>query len=246
MILAEENRLESVERFKQLNFSQNKELQEIVALAAEICNVPVAMITLLDEDTNRFLVCQGLDITESPREISFCQYTVLQEGVLEIADTTKDERFITNPMVTNAPGVRFYAGAPLCANDGGNIGSLCVLDAQPHTLTHIQHQMLSVLSRQVMYLMEIEYSKYLTQEQRYEIEIQNQALMKIAYIQSHEFRGPVASILGLMSLIKEENYTPPPHLLHMMEDVVKALDEKIQTVVTYSATKYSELQKILV
>src|SRR5271170_2777285 len=94
-------------------------------------------------------------MTETPRDISFCGHTIAGREILEVPNALEDERFRDSPLVTSDPNVRFYAGAPLVTPDGQNIGALCVLDRTPHHLTPEQREMLTVLSRQVVHLLEL-------------------------------------------------------------------------------------------
>jgi GAF domain-containing protein len=228
------DRLYTVDIFKKLNYNKKKEFQDIADLAAEICGTPVALITLLDEQYNNLVVRVGLDIMVAPADTSFCQYTIMEDNVLVIPDTHLDDRFTDNPLVNSIPAVRFYAGAALKVNNGHNIGSLCVLDVSPKMLTPLQQRTLEILSRQVTFLMELELSQKLLTEQLVEIENHNTLLMNISNVQSHEFRGPVASLLGIMNIIREEDYIANKDYLLMMDETIKKLDEKIHLIVEYT------------
>ncbi|MDR3678565.1 MAG: GAF domain-containing protein [Flavipsychrobacter sp.] len=227
------DRLYTVELFKKLNYNRLQEFHDIVELAAEICGTPIALITLLDSETNHFVAKVGIDMNNDSLEASFCQYTILQNDVLIVNDTLKDLRFIENPKVTDL-GVRFYAGAALKANNGHKIGSLCVIDVEPKNLTPLQIKTLEILSRQATMLMELELAQKLLTEQLSDLETQNKKLMNIAQVHSHEFRRPVASLLGLMNIISDEKYIASKQCLLMMEEAVKELDEKIHMVVEYT------------
>lgn len=227
----EQERLDAVHKYLQLDFNKSDEFQEIVNLAGELCEKPVAMITLLDEDVNWLKVRLNVAEENSPREISFCQYTVQQDGVLIINDATKDERFTNNPLVYENPNVRFYAGAPLTIKGGLRLGTLCLFDLQPNTLTDIQKKTLSTLSRQVTTLMELELSYQMLQQHMEEIEAQNESLRKIAHMQSHDIRQPLTSIMGLMETIKHDGYKADKETLQMMEEATTALDNKVHDIV---------------
>jgi len=148
-----------------------------------------------------------------------------------VEDMTVDRRFLSNPFVTDGPKIRFYAGTPLTTKDDLNLGALCVLDVHPKVLAEDKQQMLKILASQAMHLMELQRTMELLRKQVADIERQNNALSKIAFIQSHEFRSPVATILGLMYIIKEEGYAKSEEYFLMMEDVIKSLDQKIHRVV---------------
>jgi len=358
-------RLNAVSRFKQLDDEIKKDLDSMVDLVAEVCSTPVALITLIDEHTQWFKASKGVDIDCTDRELAFCNHTIKQDSLLMVEDTLLDDRFLDNPLVTGAPHLRFYAGASLTTKDGFAIGSLCVLDFKPRILDRHQQHTLKILAKQVMNLMELNWSLHILQQQhtetqhqkiiieeseiklnalfnsskdthilvdrqlnvvafnkaaaefvretqhkklakgkpimtysdpevvdglkkmfdlaftgktiqrewlmrpgtkderwkdlqllpvknsnneiigvalnstdvtekRYQqdqINIQNAALTRIAIIQSHELRRPVASLLGIMSLIKLEKLNKNFDYFDMIEHTIKELDEKIKGIV---------------
>jgi K+-sensing histidine kinase KdpD len=227
------DRLYTVNLLRKINYDIHKEFEDIVALAAEICDTPMALITLLDNDTDHFIAKIGVESNSSPRSTSFCQYGIEQDEVMIVNDTLLDDRFANNPHVKRS-GVRFYAGANLQVNNGHKVGSLCVLDRKPRTLTSTQIKTLNILSRQATVLMELELSQKLMKEHQTDIENQNKILMNIAKVHSHDFRGPVASLLGLMHIISEDNYNASKEYLLLMENAIKELDEKIHLIVEYT------------
>jgi PAS domain S-box-containing protein len=360
MPLQELERLQAVNRFLALNIDKKHELDGIVKLAAEICNTSVALITILDDQTQFIKFRFGYDQQQTKREDSFCHHTIQDYNIFEIPDASRDERFINNPLVTGDPNIRFYAGYPLTTRDGHNLGSLCVIDNQPGLLSDLQRKMLEILSQQVIRIIEFEMGINLLREQfiqvkQSEIKLrsffessvschlllgknfeilafnkpvvsflegvfkiiikegmdirnfvhpehetfisdyqnallgeaitieqefeyphkvvywyitfepafnedgqiigvslnatditerigqeklvlsQNESLKKIAFIQSHELRKPVSSILGLMNLIKEEDYFHQGNKeLLMLEQCVKDLDSKIHEIVGHT------------
>lgn len=128
---------------------------ELAHLAAEICEVPIGLITLLDQATQRMKSCIGMEACEVDRADSFCTHTVEHKDIFIVADTLKDPRFRDNLFVRQSPFIRFYAGYPLTAQDGSRFGALCVLDTVPHHLTPVQQRTLQVLARQVVARMEL-------------------------------------------------------------------------------------------
>lgn len=161
----EAHRLEAVSRFKDLDPGISNDLDEIVKLAAQICNAPVAIVTLLDKDKQWFKAAKGTDVTETPIEVSFCNHTIEQDDVLIIPDLCGDDRYNSNPLVTGEPNVRFYAGSPLFTKDGYGVGSLCVVDFHTRDLTEEQRNTLKVLSKQVINLMELNWSLKVMEQQ---------------------------------------------------------------------------------
>jgi GAF domain-containing protein len=227
----EKERLEEVHRFLQLGFDKSSEFQDIVDLAAQLCDKPVALITLLDEDINWVKVRTGIPIEMMPRETSFCQYSILQDDVLIVPDATKDDRFSTNPLVQSDPNIRFYAGAPLILNNGFKLGTLCLFDAKPNNISELQQKTLTILSRQATFLMELQLSHKLLKEHIAEIEGKNESLRKIAFMQSHEIRKPLSTIMGLVGNIKEADYVADKELLLIIEEEANNLDTQIRAIV---------------
>lgn len=126
------------------------QLERIVAFAARLCDVPIALISLVERDRQFFLARTGLAVSETPRATSFCQHAMLMNEVMVVPDATRDPRFADNPLVTGDPYIRFYAGAPLVADDGMPLGSLCVIDRTPRSgLSDLQYQGLQVLAEAV-------------------------------------------------------------------------------------------------
>lgn len=165
MPLKELERLASVNRFLKLEISKEKELQEIVSLAAQICGTPTALITLIDQNTQHIKFKVGFKPDKTSRKEAFCSHVIQQQEVMVVGDALKDERFAQNPLVIGGPKIRFYAGSPLTTEDGHALGSLCVIDQQPRELTTGQQQMLKALSKQVIQLLEFDTSLQILKEQ---------------------------------------------------------------------------------
>jgi len=354
------DRLQAVNRLLNLQFSKEKELQEIVNFAAKICGTPTALITLIGEKTQHIKFKVGFEAETTSRDVAFCAHVIGQKDVMVIVDAKQDNRFADNILVTGDPHIRFYAGTPLTTQDGFDLGSLCVIDQHPKELSELQQLMLQALSKQVIQLLEIDNSIKVLKEQyiqakRSEIELrsffessidchlllgkdfeilafnkaldrfinnvygktlvrgkqiapylspqildqfyknyekalkgtasfeqrmvnygneeiwwvikyepafdpegaiigvsvnssdatarvrqeqqvmaQNNSLKEIAFIQSHELRRPVASILGLMVLIKMDSRCSEIEEIKLMERAVEELDEKVRLVVGYT------------
>lgn len=151
----ETQRLETLRRYDVLDTDKEPAFDELVALAAKLLDMPMALVTLVDEDRQWFKSQLGIGGTGTARNDSFCAHALGKPDVMVVPDATADERFRENPLVLGDPNVRFYAGAPLVAPDGSGLGALCVLDRVPRKLTDDQQLTLQVLGRQVMNQLEL-------------------------------------------------------------------------------------------
>ena len=230
---SEQLRIDTVNEFLKIDFNKS-EFQDIVELAAELCDKPVALITLLDEKSNWLKVKFGTDIEVMPRETSFCQYGIQQDDLLIIPDATKDIRFDNNPLVQTDPHLKFYAGAPLTVSNGLKIGTLCLFDQKANNLTDIQQKTLSILARQATFIMEMQINSINLQNQIQETEAKNDTLMKIAQLQSHQIRQPLTTIMGLINLVKEGYETVDEEWLTMLETAANNFDKTIVDIVAQS------------
>ncbi|SDN14428.1 GAF domain-containing protein [Daejeonella rubra] len=222
----EEERVQAVQRYLGFNTDRQKDLQEIVMLASVICNSPIALITLMDYDVQLIKAKLGVDADEMPRNTSFCTHAIQMEKIMVVKDASKDTRFANAPVVVNNPHIRFYASANLKSYDGYNVGTLCVYDTKPKDLTEQQLECLGALANQVSHIMELDRSLN-------QLKAQNTSLREIARIQSHEIRQPVASIMGLMALMKDSSGTNDEEYLGLLEASVNQLDERIRTIVNH-------------
>jgi len=150
----ESERLAALKSYQVLDTAGEQSYDDITALAAHICEVPIAMISLVDEARQWFKSKVGLEQQETSREIAFCAHAILKHEPLIVRDAVKDCRFSENPLVTGEPHIRFYAGFPLVNPEGLALGTLCVVDREPRQLSTGQDKAMQALSRQVMALLE--------------------------------------------------------------------------------------------
>jgi len=141
-----DERQAALRRYHVLDTPPEKDFDRITSLVAKICDVPTALITLIDKERQWFKSCFGLDIRETDIDHSFCVYAVDQRDVLVVEDATEDPRFKDNPFVTGPPHIRFYAGAPLRTPDGIHIGTLCIIDYEPRVFDAADLEILESLA----------------------------------------------------------------------------------------------------
>ena len=155
----EEKRINALKLYDILDTLPEQEFDDLTQLASEICNTSIALISLIDENRQWFKSRVGLDLQETPREISFCTHAIESDSIFEVLNPLEDTRFADNPLVTGHPDIRFYAGAPLINKDGYRIGTLCVINATPHTINENQKNSLRILARSVISLLELRKEK---------------------------------------------------------------------------------------
>ncbi|MGB0953212.1 MAG: GAF domain-containing protein [Planctomycetota bacterium] len=151
----ETERLHLLKLYRILDTVSERAFDDLTRLAASICQVPISLVSLVDADRQWFKSRHGLDATETHRDAAFCGHAILHEDVLIVEDAQEDPRFADNPLVTGAPHIRFYAGAPLQVESGHRFGTLCVIDTEPRTMDAQQLESLEILRDAVLTQMEL-------------------------------------------------------------------------------------------
>ncbi|MEQ9643214.1 MAG: diguanylate cyclase [Alphaproteobacteria bacterium] len=142
----ESARLACLRDYRVLDTAPEEAFDRVTRLAAGILGVPISLVSLVDADRQWFKSRVGLDATETPRDFAFCAHAICDHEVMEVPDARRDDRFCDNPLVTGAPHIRFYAGAPLETADGHRLGTLCAIDTEPRQLDSDQKQQLHDLA----------------------------------------------------------------------------------------------------
>lgn len=216
-------RLDTLKAYKILDTLPEKDFDDIVRIASQICQTPISTITIIDENRQWFKAKSGIDGDGGPRELSFCAHAIVQpDRPFIIEDARQDERFSDNPLTVGSPYVVFYAGIPLVAENGHALGTLCVIDSSPRTLKDEQVVALKALASQAMGQLELRKKTFELLETKESLELKNSALteakdnLEVALkakstflsMMSHEIRSPLHAILGNINLLLEESPRP--------------------------------------
>lgn len=145
----EAERLHALRTLNILDTSHEERFDRVTRMAKRLFNVSISLVSLIDEDRQWFKSTQGLEALETSRDISFCGHAINQEGLFIIPNAIEDERFFDNPLVTDAPNIRFYAGYTLKLREGLNIGTLCLIDEKPRVMNEEDQQLLRDLGAMI-------------------------------------------------------------------------------------------------
>lgn len=143
----EPQRLDTLRSLNVLDSAPEERFDRLTRLAKRLFGVPIALVSLVDADRQWFKSCIGLDATETSRDVSFCGHAILEDDILVVPDTLSDVRFHDNPLVTDAPNIRFYAGCPLTVVNGSKLGTLCLIDVNPREMSEDDLELLRDLAR---------------------------------------------------------------------------------------------------
>jgi len=197
----ERYRLERLRSYRILDTEPEEEFDRIVRLAASVLDVPIALISLVDEGRQWFKARMGLEARETPRELAFCAHAIHGTDVYVVHDATQNPLFKDNALVTGAPDIRFYAGAPLRSHDGFNLGTVCAIDRIPREPTTAQLALLHDLAALTSDLLELRTAGRTALDEvaeRKRIDAYKSAFISTV---NHELRTPLTSIIGAIELI---------------------------------------------
>ena len=185
----EASRLKALLDYKVLDTEPESAYDDLTRIASEICRTPIALVSLIDTERQWFKSRVGLDAEETHRDLAFCAHAILQSDLFVVPDTFKDQRFDDNPLVTEAPNIRFYAGTPLITPRGDALGTLCVIDREPRDLDDGQKSALQALGRQVVSLLELRLNTD-------RLERMNRMRDRLLVMLSHDLKSSFHAMIG--------------------------------------------------
>ena len=244
----EQQRLKALKSFNILDSLEEQEYDAITRIAADICNTPMALVSLIDEDRQWFKSHHGIDATETPRDLAFCAHAInTPDSLLLVHDANKDERFFDNPLVTGGPKVQFYAGAPLNTKEGESIGTLCVIDTKPRAkFSEKQQASLKDLANQVMAQFELRRQNIHQRLINEELRIKNNQLKHLSYRLAHDMKTPLLGISSIVGFIKEDyseffKETEIPNYLGIIDNRVEYMESLINGIINYNAITNADI-----
>ena len=250
----EKGRIEALNRYAILDTPPENTFNNIVRLACSIFQVPIALVSLVDEERVFLKANKGMPgVLNTERGMSLCSLAILTDDVTVFENALKEACLLSNPLITGNFGLRFYAAAPLITSDGYNIGSLCILDKHPRKFSESEKESLENLAAIVMDEIELRLSSIkaislkqelldITRQKNEDLIIKNEDLDHFIHSASHDLKAPVSSIEGLVNILNtmlEKIGTIEPEIPKAMELIYESIDKFKKTI-----TDLSEISKI--
>uniref|UniRef100_UPI00404AEC47 GAF domain-containing sensor histidine kinase n=1 Tax=Flavobacterium sp. TaxID=239 RepID=UPI00404AEC47 len=201
----EQKRIEALKSLQILDTIPEQVFDDITFLASQICETPIALISLVDEDRQFFKSHYGLEVSETPRSQSFCAHAIKNPtDLFQVFNASEDERFKDNPLVTSYPNIAFYMGLPLVSNDGFAYGTLCVIDSVPRVLNDVQIKCLEKLKNQVITLFSLRKQSNILKNFYETLSLYSKDMEDFAFMVAHDLKEPTKMISALTMLLKRK------------------------------------------
>ena len=235
----EQDRLIALQSYHIFDTAEEKDFDDLASLAAAICQVPIALITFIDEERQWFKSHVGTSLTENTRDLSFCTHLIAsQDDIMLVPDASLDERFVNNPIINGPTKLTFYAGVPLVNADGFALGTLCVIDTEKHILTPYQEQALKTLANQVVDKLELKRKVAALEKANQQLLNSNVLIQKFASMAAHDIKNPLSSILLTSQALKMRHEKMEDQsclrLVNLNITAAKTLLELVDEMLTYS------------
>ncbi len=239
----EQDRLNKLLEYQILDTPEEADFDDLVMLASNICNTPIALISLIDDKRQWFKARKGIDVRETAKELSFCQYAIQSNELYIVENAPQNVLFATNPFVTGPPNVVFYAGMPLTTHDGFNLGTICVIDREVRSINEQQIEALKIIAKQVIKLLELKLSikrgKEATrklEEVALELNDANKVKDKIFSIVAHDLRSPLRNINSILDMYKEGDISGEEagDLMHSLSNKVRETADMIDNLLNWA------------
>ena len=240
--IKERERQKDLDSYSIIDSLSETDYDNITAIAAEICDTPISLISLIDKNRQWFKSHHGLNATETPRNIAFCAHAINNPNdILMVQDARLDERFHDNPLVSGDPNVIFYAGVPIISEEGFPLGTLCVIDNEPRILSQGQIRSLTALSNQVVNLLNLRKNKIALEKALTNLDEKNKELEKFAYIAAHDIKSPLKNISSLIKLFSDDYHsiidTDGQILLNLIQNSSDKLKILVDGLLDYSRSE---------
>jgi signal transduction histidine kinase len=241
-------RLNALASYQIFDTESEKEFDELASLASTICDVPIALITFIDADRQAFKSHHGTDMRENKRELSFCTHALASdEEIMIVNDARLDARFSENPVVTGPAHITFYAGVPLINEDGYALGTICVYDHEPKTISKNQITALKTLARQVIDKLELRRKVRQLEKTNQDLLNSNVLIQKFASMAAHDIKNPLSNILLSSQALKmrheRQQYDGCLKLIDLSISSTHGLLDLVNEMLEYSKSPSSLLAK---
>ena len=223
----EPERLAALRSYGILDTPPEERFDRLTRLVSEELGVPISLVSLVDVDRQWFKSRHGLEATETPRDVAFCAHAILSDDTLVVEDAFEDDRFADNPLVTAAPSVRFYAGAPLVTASGHRLGTLCAIDSKPKRLADREARFLREMAAIAVDEMELSAASQALEEHAMALQDRNRSLDAFVHTLSHDLAGPIRRIKSFCDLLQSPEGIPQEECIEFISKSAVTADRML-------------------